>query len=101
MALGVGGLSGCPLQPASGAIAADRDDSAQAGWSAELMEELEARGWEPPYFKGTVRMYPQDYHLSLARKALSMPAERDTLGRMAYRTSPALVAAGREIFHNY
>jgi hypothetical protein len=70
-------------------------------WSGDLVEALKKSGWEPRYFNGTIRTYPDGYHLDLARKALSQPSTSITVGRTTYRTSPALVAAGREIFHTY
>lgn len=94
LALGPAGLSGC----SSGEAASE---PAGVRWSGDLMQELEARGWEPPHFKGTVRSFPEDYHLRLARRALEQPAETIAVGGMQYRTSAALVSAGREIFRHY
>lgn len=85
--------------PAS--TAAAQDDPARVWWSGALMEDLEARRWEPPFFKGTVRTYPEGTHLRLALKALAEPTVTVTVGDMSYRTSTALAAAGKEIFHNY
>lgn len=70
-------------------------------WSGDLVEALKKSGWEPRYFDGTIRILPEGHHLDLARRALKEPAETITVGRFTYRTSPALVAAGREIFHTY
>lgn len=70
-----------------------------ASW--ELMRDLEESGWEPPYFEGTVRTFPDGYHLDLARAALRQPATTITVGGFDYRTSPALIDAGREIWRNY
>lgn len=69
--------------------------------SWELMRDLKASGWEPPYFDGTVRTFPDGYHLDLARRALGSPTQSVTVGGFVYRTSPELIAAGREIFRTY
>jgi len=70
-------------------------------WSGDLVEALKRSGWEPRYFDGTVPIVRDGYHLDLARKALAAPSTRVVVGRFTYRTSPALVAAGREVFHTY
>ncbi len=70
-------------------------------WSADLVSSLKQRGWEPPYFAGTVVAHPDGYHLDLARRAQASPTRNVTIGGFTYRTSDALVAAGREIFQTY
>jgi mono/diheme cytochrome c family protein len=65
------------------------------------MRDLKASGWEPSYFEGTVRTFPDGHHLELARRALAQPTTMLTVGGFDYRTSPGLIAAGREIFRNY
>jgi len=89
-------LAGCatdkPSAPSKGA-------ALPQSW--ELMRDLKAGGWEPPFFDGTVRTLPDGYHLDLARQALGHPTESVTVGGFVYRTSPELIAAGREIFRNY
>jgi hypothetical protein len=70
-------------------------------WSGDLVESLRKSGWEPRYFDGTIHVLPEGYHLDLARKALREPATNLAVGHFTYRTSPALVEAGREIFHTY
>ncbi len=77
----------------------ERSESLPQSW--ELMRDLKASGWEPPYFEGTVRTFPDGHHLDLARRALAHPTESLTVGGFAYRTSPELIAAGREIWRNY
>ena len=70
-------------------------------WSSDLVTHLAQTGWEPPYFKGTVRSYPDGYHYGLALRALDRPTGTITVGDTEYRTSPALIEAGREIFNGY
>jgi len=70
-------------------------------WSGDLVEALRKSGWEPRYFDGTIHVVQEGYHLELALKALSQPASGLTVGSFTYRTSPALIAAGREIFRTY
>ncbi len=70
-------------------------------WTADLVAHLKEEGWEPPWFEGTVRTFPEDHHLAMARAALEDPATTVAIGPTRYRTSPALVLAGREIFRNY
>ena len=76
-------------------------DSQEPMWSSELIERLKSTGWEPPYFAGTVTAFPEGHYLEVARRALEAPTESVTIGAFTYRTSPPLVAAGREIFQNY
>lgn len=96
LALGAAALAGCAPPPAAGS-----GEPAGVVWSGDLMQDLEARGWEPPYFAGTVRTFPEGFHLAMARKALAEPAETIAVGGATYRTSPPLVEAGREIFRHY
>lgn len=85
----------------AGAVPSASPDPERLPTSADLAAGLKARGWEPPYFRGTIRIWPEGHHLGMARRALAAPAETISVGGFAYRTSPALVAAGREIFRNY
>jgi len=79
--------------------APERAASLPQSW--ELMRDLKAGGWEPPFFEGTVRTFPDGYHLDLARRALAHPTTSITVGGFDYRTSPELIAAGQEIFRTY
>jgi hypothetical protein len=80
---------------------AQEEPEDQRYWSADLIGSLRERGWEPPYFEGTVRSFPDGYHLDLAKRALREATTPVTVGRYTYRTSPALIGAGREIFRTY
>ena len=87
-----------PLLP----VGAERAAGAQEPWwSGDLVEHLKSTGWEPPYFKETVPSYPEGHHLEMARRALESPTQSISIGGFIYRTSPALIAAGREIFQHY
>lgn len=93
-------LSAGTARPQTG-IPLRQTDDGELWFSSDLVAWLKTRGWEPPYFQGTVRAFPPDYHLDLARKALSQPSGTITIGGFDYRTSPALIEAGREAFRDY
>jgi hypothetical protein len=79
--------------------AQDKDD--RLWWSGDLVAHLKAQRWEPPYFRDTVRAYPDGHHAGLAAAALKHPTTSLTLGGFTYRTSRPLIEAGREIFRTY